>query len=107
MYAAHCEDDCINLQFIIYFDEVETNNPLGASKGKHKLGMRKCALMYDHHVVLHVALFYYTLGNIRPKLRATLKTIQLIAVVTTPNLKEYGYEPIVKPSIEVNSLAKV
>jgi len=36
-----------------------------------------------------------------------LKTIQLIAIDTTPNLKEYGYEPIVKPSIEVNSLAKV
>ena len=54
------------------------------------------------------ALFYYTLGNIRPKFRATLKVIQLIAVVTTPNLKEYGYEPIMKPFIdEVNSLAKV
>jgi len=44
LYAAHCEDEvesCINLQFIIYFDEVETNNPIGASKGKHKLGMHK------------------------------------------------------------------
>ena len=44
LFAAHCEDEvesrsCVKLQFIIYFDEVETNNPLGASKGKHKLGM--------------------------------------------------------------------
>ena len=56
----------------------------------------------------YVALFYYTLGNIRPKLRATLKTIQLIATVTYPNLKEYGFEPILKPFIDdVNELSEV
>lgn len=27
------------LQFIIYYDEVEVANPLGAKAGKHKLGM--------------------------------------------------------------------
>ena len=41
-------------------------------------------------------------------LRATLKTIQLIATVTYPNLQKYGFEPILKPFIDdVNRLSKV
>lgn len=27
------------LQFIIYYDDVEVTNPLGSSRGKHKLGI--------------------------------------------------------------------
>ena len=59
-------------------------------------------------IYMYVALFYYTLANIHPKLRATLKTIQLVAAVTSTNLKEYGYRPILRPFIdEVNALAEV
>lgn len=55
-----------------------------------------------------VALFYYTLGNIQPKLRSTLKTIQLICVVTYPLLKEYGFECVLQPFInDMNQLRKV
>jgi len=42
IFGSHSEAEthcCVKLQFIVYFDEVETNNPLGANKGKHKLGM--------------------------------------------------------------------
>jgi len=54
------------------------------------------------------ALFYYTLGNFEPKYRSTLKTIQLIAVVTHPLLKEYGFECVLQPFIDdVNKLEKV
>ena len=39
LYAgAHSEIDSLNLQFITYFDEVEVTNPLGSSRGHHKLG---------------------------------------------------------------------
>ena len=31
-------DESLLLQFIIYYDDVEVTNPLGSSKGKHKLG---------------------------------------------------------------------
>ena len=47
------------------------------------------------------------LGNIHPKLRSTLRPIQLIAVVTTPNLEEYGFEKVLKPFIsDANKLAE-
>jgi len=53
-------------------------------------------------------MFYYTLGNLRPELRATQRAIQLVACVTTPNLEKYGFEAALEPFIkEVNSLCKV
>lgn len=58
--------------------------------------------------ILHAALFYYLLGNIEPKLRSSLKCIQLIACVSTENLEKYGFDMILKPFIqEANSLSKV
>ena len=39
--------------------------------------------------ILHVGLFYYLLGNIEPKLRSSLKCIQLIACVSTENVEKY------------------
>ena len=39
LFANHSESEpCLKLQFVTYFDEVEITNPLGSSKGKHKLG---------------------------------------------------------------------
>lgn len=41
-------------------------------------------------------------------LGATLKTMQLIATVTYPNVQKYGFELILKPFIDdVNQLSKV
>ena len=57
---------------------------------------------------LFTAVFYYTLGNFPPLIRASLKSIQLIAIVTYPLLKQYGYEAVLKPFMEeMNSLTKV
>lgn len=47
-----------------------------------------------------LALFYYTLANFEPKYRSTLRSIQLIAVVTQPLLKEYGFKRILQPFID-------
>ena len=41
-------------------------------------------------------------------MRSTLKTIQLIATVTYPNLQQYGFEPVLKPFIEdMNKFSEV
>lgn len=54
------------------------------------------------------AVFYYMIGNIEPKLRSSLKSIQLVACVTTPLLQKYGYEMVLKPFIhDVNQLSEV
>lgn len=62
------------LQVIVYYDEVETCNPLGSSSGKHKLG---CV--------------FFTLGNIRPSLRSGLKAIFLLIVAKSTTIKANGY----------------
>lgn len=61
------------------------------------------------YVCMHfIGMFYYTLGNLRPELRSTHRAVQLIACVTSPNIKKYGFDPILRPFIDdVNKLAKV
>ena len=50
-------------------------------------------------------MFYYTLGNLRPELRSTQRSI---ACITCPLLKKYGFEAVLKPFIDdVNILATV
>ena len=44
-------------------------------------------------------MFYYTIGNLRPELRSTLKATQLIACVSSSNIKKYGFRPILSPFI--------
>ena len=62
-----------------------------------------CAILFPF-----IALFYYILANIHPKHRSSLKTIQLIAVVRYPLLKEYGFEAVLKRFInDMNKLGKV
>ena len=98
------------LQLILYFDEVEPFNTLGSAAGKHKLGNNIINFAYMN-VTMHmhmyaclfsfgIGLFYYTKGNLRPELRSTHRAIQLVACVTSPCLKRYGFESILKPFIE-------
>ena len=39
---------------------------------------------------------YYLLGNISPERRSSLNAIQLVAIVTSKHLKQYGIDPILK-----------
>ena len=50
----------------LYMDEVELSNPLGSKKGKHK-----------------VSVFYWTLMNLPPKFRSSLRSIQLLGVLSS------------------------
>lgn len=101
-------DETLYLQFLMYYDDVEVNNPLGSRRGKHKLGKYVQYVVIRLQCLYILALFYYTLANFEPKYRSTLKSIQLVAVVTQPLLKEYGFARILQPFIDdMNKLRKV
>lgn len=62
----------------------------------------------SNYILIHVGVFYYIIGNIKPILRSSLRNIQLIACVTVPVLQKYGFRKILQPFIEdVNKLSKV
>lgn len=102
-----------SLQLIAYFDEVEVCDPLAARSGIHKLGNTNnyhChSYMYKRDCLyMCTGLFYYILGNLRPELQSTHRAIQLIACVTTSNLKKYGFQDVLQPFInDVNILSQV
>ena len=68
------------LQIIAYYDEVKMCNPLGSHIKKHKLGI-----------------VFFTLGNIHPKYRSTLRAINLVLVATVPVIERHGINEIMKP----------
>ena len=52
-------------------------------------------------LLLHTSgLLYYMLGNIDPKYRSTLHTIQLLAVVKSAYIDKYGVNAILEPVME-------
>ena len=56
-----------------------------------------CIMMHDDP---HVGMFYYMIGNIDPRLRSGLNTIQLMAVARTQHIDKYGMNEILKPFME-------
>lgn len=70
-------------------DELELCNPLGTHVKKHKL-----------------AIVLFTLGNIHPKYRSSLRLIHLVIAATVPVVEKHGINEILKPFIEdLNALA--
>ncbi len=64
--------------------------------------------MFDLILYSFVGMFYYVLGNIRPELRSTTRTIQLIACVESPILSKYGFTKVLEPFVkDVNTLSLV
>ena len=77
------------LQVVAYYDEVELCNPLGSHVKQHKLGI-----------------VFYSLGNIHPKYRSQLKTINLAVVATVPVIEQHGLDSVLKPFVnDLNILA--
>ena len=64
-------------------DEVELANPLGSKKGKHK-----------------VSVFYWVLMNLPPKFRSSLRSIQLLGIVSSDLLKQRGVDTFLRPFLE-------
>ena len=51
-------------------------------------------------LVLFPGCLYYTLGNLDPKLRSSLKNIHLLCIVKHEIITKYGIEEILKPVID-------
>lgn len=64
-------------------DEVELANPLGSKKGKHK-----------------VSVFYWVLLNLPPQFRSSLRSIQLLGIVSCDLLKQRGSDVFLRSFIE-------
>ena len=79
LFATHANA----LQILFYFDDVEVCNPLGSKTKTHKLSF-----------------FYFSLGNLKPKLRSKLSGIQLLAIAKHKLVGEYGMDAILHPIVE-------
>ena len=53
-----------------------------------------------HYLGFIVGIFYFMLGNIDPKFRSTLHTIQLVAVVRTQLMEQYPVGEILEPFMD-------
>ena len=71
------------LQIVGYFDELEICNPLGSYVSTHKLGC-----------------LFFTLGNIRPQFRSTLRAIFLVSVGRHSDIIKYGLDAFLTPFVE-------
>lgn len=76
-------DDGTALQIIAYYDELEVTNPIRSYVKVHKLGC-----------------LFYTLGNIRPMFRSSLKAIFLLAVARSNGIDRYGIDVFLRPFVE-------
>lgn len=68
------------LQIVLYNDDIEIANPLGSRAGVHKLTM-----------------FYFSVGS---QNTSKLDSIHLIAVCYASDLKEFGYNQVLRPLVE-------
>ena len=70
------------IRILLYADEFEVVNPLGAKRGRHKL-----------------LAVYFVVENVEAKFRATLKNIHLAILVKYKHVQRYGYGPVFRPLI--------
>jgi len=75
-------EDVPVLQIILYYDEFCAVNPLGQRAKKFKIGG-----------------FYFVLGNIEPKHRSKLHTLQLAALCFSSAIKKFGFSDVLKTMI--------
>ncbi|XP_020909444.1 uncharacterized protein LOC110247358 [Exaiptasia diaphana] len=73
-------DKC-SIKILLYYDDVNVCNPL--SNKNHK-----------------ISAFYYQLANLPIKYRSKIKSINLLALCTWNNVKEYGIDKIFEPLVE-------
>ena len=52
--------------------------------------------------------YYYTIGNISPVYRSSLKAIFILCLVENPILNQYGHDKILEPAVDdLSKLEKV
>ena len=95
------DSDVCSLEIMAYYDDVEVCNPLGSRAKKHKLGMYVLWRFHScYDAFFTIALFYYTLGNISPKHRSSLRSIQLMAILKSNDLQRYGPDKVLECFID-------
>nr|XP_047128240.1 uncharacterized protein LOC124808979 isoform X3 [Hydra vulgaris] len=82
-YAKHYFSNSIHVFIQIYFDEVETTNPLGSKTGIHKLGA-----------------FYFTIKNFPPAANSALSNIHLLALAHSEDIKRYTTDPVMEVIVQ-------
>lgn len=98
------------LQIILYYDDLEVCNPLGSSVKKHKLGkdFKSYSLCLRAMLYMFVGAFYFVLGNLSPRNRSLLHSIQLVALAKTSLIQSYGIDVILQPFMEsIHKLERV
>ena len=64
--------------------------------------------VYNLTAYFWIGVFYYTLGNLSPRYRSTLRTIQLIAIARTADIRNFGVEKLLASFVtSINMLARV
>ena len=103
-----------NLQILFYYDDVEPCNTLGSGRAKHKLGelsftlknmycslsfvpCSQCTVHVHVSFTVSAAVFYFMLGNVKPKFRSKLNNIQLVALSYHKHIKKYSLDDVVAP----------
>ena len=84
-FKNHClfSKDPEALQIVRCYDELEVTNPIGSYTHTHTLGC-----------------LFFSLGNIRPQYRSTLKSIYLVAVAKSQGITRYGIDVFLRPFVE-------
>ena len=77
------QDNPTAVPIIIFQDELEVCNPLGAGKSRHKI---QCT--------------YYTTLDVVPALRTKVKSVQLVSLVLSKHWKTYGNEACNRPLVD-------
>lgn len=71
------------IALFLYIDDFEVANPLGTSRKKHKQ-----------------TAIYWVLGNLHPKYRSSLQSIQLALLCKANTIKDHGYSEILRPLVQ-------
>ena len=53
---------------------------------------------------IHLGVFYYMLGNIRPVFRSSLQAVQLLAVARAEDIHLYGCTALLRPFVDAMKL---
>ena len=90
------------LQLNLYYDELEICNPLGSRRKIHKLGNNDTQLMTFTLVCSchYQGAFYYMLGNLKPSLRSSTNTIQLLVLAKYTTVAQFGIDRLLEPAIK-------
>lgn len=59
-----------------------------------------CNTIQQLIVILYVGCYYYTIGNISPMYRSSLKAIFILYLVENPILVDYGHDKILEPAVK-------